>query len=284
MNDKQVTIHQQNQTPDRSANLPSVASFTFEQIQRMAGPFAKSGLFGVRDESQAFSLMLYAQAMGRHPALIMRDYDIIHNRLSKKSEATLRDFQASGGRVKWTQLDDTGATGVFTHPLAPEAVTVTWNFERAKQAGLTGKDGSMYLKFPAAMYRSRCITEGVRATAPDCTEQLPSTEEARAFEQEVEPVKIDVAVTETARESRNALPPEEVEALLKSLEVPTLAELTPAFGRAYTRAKEAKDEIAKKKLKARYDERKDEIAALAAEKEAEAAAERAAISGEGVQS
>lgn len=272
MNDKAVTIHQQ------QGHLPAAASYSFEQIQRMAVAFSKSTLFGVKDEHQALALMLYAQAMGRHPALIMRDYDIIHNRLSKKSESTLRDFQASGGRVEWTKLDDTGATGVFTHPLAIKPVSVTWNFERAKQAGLTGKDGSMYSKFPAAMYRSRCITEGVRATAPDCTEQLPSTEEARMFEQEQETVAVDVAVTQVADQSRNALPEAEVEELLKSLEVATLAELTPAFGRAYTRAKRAGDEIAKQKLQSRYEEKKDEIAAQQAEKEA--AAERAAISGE----
>lgn len=273
MNNKQVAVHRESSV-DRAASshLPSAASYSFEQIQRMAVAFSKSNLFGVKDEHQALALMLYAQAMGRHPALIMRDYDIIHNRLSKKAEATLRDFQASGGRVQWTQLDDTGAVGVFTHPLAPNPISVTWNFDRAKQAGLTGKDGSMYAKFPAAMYRSRCITEGVRATAPDCTEQLPSTEEARAFEQEQEPVAVNVAVTQVAEQSRNALPEEEVEELLKSLEVATLGELTPAFGKAYTRAKEAKDEISKKKLKARYDEKKDEITA--------AEAERAAIAGE----
>lgn len=278
MNDKQVTIHQQ---VDR---LPAVPAFDFDQIHRMAVTFAKSELWGIKNVDQAFALMLYAQAIGRHPALIVRDYDMIQGRLAKKAEAMLRDFQASGGRVRWTQYNDGGVTGVFVHPLSPDPVTIDWNMDRAKRAGLAGKNGDMYSKYTRAMFRSRVISEGVRTTAPDATEQMYTPDELRSIEQEVEPVKIDVAVTETARESRNALPPEEVETLLKSLEVPTLAELIPAFGRAYTRAKEVKDEITKKKLKARYDERKDEIAALTAEKEAEAAAERAAISGEGAQS
>src|SRR5208282_978637 len=79
-------------------------SYSFEQIQRMAVAFAKSGLFGVKDPESALSLMLLAQAEGRHPALIMRDYDVIEGRLAKKSEAMLRDFQASGGRVEWIEL------------------------------------------------------------------------------------------------------------------------------------------------------------------------------------
>jgi hypothetical protein len=281
MNDKQVTIHQQDPTAQRVASYPSPASYSFEQIQRMAGAFAKSGLFGVKDENQALSLMLYAQATGKHPALIMRDYDVIQGRLAKKSEVMLRDYQASGGSVEWTKYADDGVTGIFRHPLAPRPLEVSWDLDRATKAGLVSKDGSMYKKYPRAMFRSRVISEGVRATAPDVTEQMHTPEEVRAIEQEQEPMSVTVAVAETVKESRNALPPEEVEVLLKSLEVATVAELTPAFGRAYTRAKEAKDEVTKQKLKARYDERKNEIAAEIAQKEAEAAAERAAIEGEG---
>lgn len=281
MNDKQVPIHQQDHTTQRVASYPSAASYSFEQIQRMAAAFAKSRLFGVQDENQALSLMLYAQATGKHPALIMRDYDVIQGRLAKKSEVMLRDFQASGGRVEWAKYDDTGVTGIFTHPLAPKPLEVGWDMARATAAGLAGKDGSMYKKYPRAMFRSRVISEGVRATAPDVTEQMYTPEEVRAIEEEQAPMRIDVAVTETAKESRNALPPEEFEELLKSLDAQSLAVLTTAFGRAYTRAKAAGDEIAKKKLKARYDERKDEIAAEAAR---EAETERTAIEGEGVQS
>jgi hypothetical protein len=274
MNDKQVALHQ--------PNLPAAQSYTFEHIQRMASSFAKSGLFGVKDADQALSLMLYAQAMGKHPALIMRDYDVIQGRLAKKSEVMLRDFQASGGRVEWTKYDDTGVTGIFTHPLAPRPLEVSWDMARATAAGLAGKDGAMYKKYPRAMFRSRVISEGVRATAPDVTEHMYTPEEVRAIEMEEVPVAVNVAVAEVAHQAKTGLTPEEVEELLKSLEVNSLAELTAAFGKAYTRAKEVKDKITASKLKARYDERKDEIAALAAEKEAEAEAERAAISGEGI--
>lgn len=279
MNDKQVAIHQQ------QSHLPAAASFGFDQLERMATAFAKSGLFGVKEQSQALSLMLYAQAMGKHPALIMRDYDVIQGRLAKKSEVMLRDYQASGGSVEWTKYEDDGVIGIFRHPLAPLPLKVSWDLERAKKAGLAGKDGGMYSKYPRAMFRSRCISEGVRATAPDVTEQMHTPEEMRSIETEMEPVTVGEAVTQVAEQSRNALPEAEVEELLKSLEVATLAELTPAFGRAYTTAKRAGDEIAKKKLQARYEAKKDEIAAeAAAQAEKEAAAERAAISGEGAQS
>ena len=274
MNDKQIAIHQQT---DR---LPAASSFNFDQIERMATAFAKSGLFGVKEQSQALALMFYAQAMGKHPALIMRDYDVIQGRLAKKSEVMLRDYQASGGSVEWVKYTDEEVVGVFRHPLSPTTVKVDWNLERAKKAGLAGKDGGMYNKYPRAMFRSRCISEGVRATAPDCTEQMHTPEEMRSIEQEEEPVKIDVAVTKVTEQSRNGVPKEELDELMKSLDVQTLPELTTAFGTAYTRAKG--DDMGRKILKSRYDEVKDAIAAAAAEKEA--AAERAAISGEGTQS
>lgn len=272
MPDKQVTLHQ------TQTNLPAAQSYTFEHIQRMAASFAKSGLFGVKDVDQALSLMLYAQATGKHPALIMRDYDVIQGRLAKKSEVMLRDFQASGGRVEWTKYDDACVTGIFSHPLTPRPLEVSWDLDRATKAGLVAKDGSMYKKYPRAMFRSRVISEGVRATAPDVTEHMYTPEEVRAIEMEQEPVTVNVAVAEVAQQAKTGLSAEEVEELLKSLEVDSLAELTTAFGKAYTRAKEVKDKIAASKFKARYDERKDEIAAKGAE---EAEAQRMGASGEG---
>jgi hypothetical protein len=248
--DKSVVAHVE------SANhLPSPQSYGFEQIHRMATAFAKSGLFGVKDPDQALALMLYAQASGRHPALIMRDYDVIQGRLAKKSETMLRDFQASGGRVQWTKYADEGVTGVFTHPLSATPVTIDWDMERAKKAGLAGKDGGMYTKYTRAMFRSRCISEGVRTTAPDATEQMYTAEEMRSMSAEElpEPITVEAAVVETAKQAKSALPPDEVEALIQSMDVKTIAELTPAFGRAYTRAKEVGDEAAKKKFKDLYD-------------------------------
>ena len=41
-----------------SNSVPSPASYSFDQILRMATAFAKSNLFGVKDADQALSLML----------------------------------------------------------------------------------------------------------------------------------------------------------------------------------------------------------------------------------
>jgi hypothetical protein len=250
--EKSVALHQ-----------PSPLSYTFDQIVRMATAFAKSGLFGVKDADQALALMLYAQATGRHPALIMRDYDVIQNRLAKKAETMLRDFQASGGRVEWTRYADEGVTGVFAHPLSPRPVTIDWDMERAKKAGLAGKDGNMYTKYTRAMFRSRCISEGVRTTAPDATEQMYTAEELRhmTVEEVDESVTVNQAITHVVEQAKSALPPDEVEALIKAMDVRTMKELTHAFGMAYMRARQVGDEDAKVKFKKLYDELKTVIEA-----------------------
>lgn len=229
---------------------PVAASYSFEQIQRMAVSFAKSGLYGVKDPDQALSLMLFAQASGRHPALIMMDYDIIQNRLAKKSTAMLRDFQASGGRVEWKEYTDTRVCGEFTHPLSPVPITVDWDMERAKKAGLAAKSGDMYTKFTRAMLRSRCISEGVRATAPDATEQMYTPEEVREFDAAAPaPQSLTDAVTAAAEEVTHELPADQLDDLIATLDVATRPELVAAYNAGVKILKEHGNEAQFKKFK-----------------------------------
>jgi len=148
----------------------------YGDIERMAMAVAKSGLFGVKDANQALSLMLIAQAEGRHPALAARDYDIIQNRPSKKSEAMLRDFLESQGKVEWHALDDTQADATFSHP-SGGTVRIKWDMKRAVSAGLGGKD--MWKKYPRQMLRARTVSEGIRTVCPMATSGMYVPEEVQ---------------------------------------------------------------------------------------------------------
>jgi hypothetical protein len=145
-------------------------------IEKMASAVAKSGLFGVKTQEQAFALMLVAQSENMHPAAAARDYNIIAGKAAKTSEAMLRDFLKSGGSVKWHALTDTEADATFTHPAGGE-VRITWDMTRAKTAGLNGKD--MYKKFPRQMLRARCVSEGVRTVCPMATGGMYTPEEVQ---------------------------------------------------------------------------------------------------------
>ena len=145
-----------------------------KDVERMAMAISKSGLFGVKNPEQALALMLVAQAEGLHPAIAARDYDIINGKPAKKSEAMLRSFLQSGGKVKWHRTDDTCAEATFSHPAGGE-MRISWDMERAKAAGLDNKD--VWKKYRRQMLRARLVAEGVRAVCPMATSGMYVPEE-----------------------------------------------------------------------------------------------------------
>lgn len=155
-----------------------VPAISFSDMERLAVSVARSGLFGVKNPDQALALMAISQAEGRHPALIIRDYDIIQNRPAKKAEAMQRDFQAAGGRIEWHELTDTKAAATFSHPQGG-SVKIDWDLARAQKAGFASKDN--WKKFPRAMLRARVVSEGVRTVYPAATSGMYVPEEVRDF-------------------------------------------------------------------------------------------------------
>lgn len=145
-------------------------------MQTMAGAMAQSGLFGVKNTTQALALMLVAQAEGQHPATIAQDYDIIQGRAARKTHSVLARFQQAGGSVQWHELTDASAAATFSHPQGG-SLRMQWTIEQARKAGLTGKDN--WKNYPRAMLRARCIAEGVRAVYPAAIGGLLVAEEAR---------------------------------------------------------------------------------------------------------
>ena len=159
----------------------SNAIVPYADVEKMAIAIAKSGLFGVKTPDQAIAIMLIAQAEGRHPALAARDYDVIQGRPSKKSEAMLRDFLESQGKVEWHALTDTQADATFSHP-AGGTVRISWDMKRAQAAGLGAKD--MWKKYPRQMLRARCVSEGIRTVCPMATSGMYVPEEVQDFAKE----------------------------------------------------------------------------------------------------
>ena len=154
-------------------------------IQTMAVAVVKSQLFGMKTVEQATALMLIAQAEGYHPALAARDYHIIQGRPTLKAETMMARFQQQGGKVDWKTLTDEEVTATFSHPSGGSA-TITWTFEQAKRAGLTGKDN--WKNYPRAMLRARVVSEGIRTVfpgvvlgvyTPEEVQDIPTTPKSR---------------------------------------------------------------------------------------------------------
>ena len=236
--------------------VKTIPAVSFSQIERMAQAVAKSGMFAVKTPEGALTLMLIAQAEGCSPAQAMMDYDLIQGKPALKSAAMLARFQRAGGKVRWITSTDDVAEAEFTHP-AGGSLTVKWDAARIAKAGLADRD--MHKKFPAQMKRARCISEGIRAVAPQCIPVgLYAVEEVQDMVAD-EPGRV-VSVQEAVTLSASALSQEvrtELEGTIK--QAADLPSLTTAFSVAWERAKQATDKPAADAFKAVYDARKAEL-------------------------
>ncbi len=177
-----------------------------QDIERAGNYIAKSGLFGVKTPEQAIALMLVAQAEGRNPFEAARDYHIIQGRPALKADSILARFQQAGGSVRWIELSDTKAVAEFSHPQGGKVI-IDWDLDRAKRAGLLGKEN--WRNYPRQMLRARVISEGVRTVFPgvcvgtytveevqDMAASVPATSQEYTF---VDPPTPQAAEQETAQ-------------------------------------------------------------------------------------
>lgn len=159
---------------------------SFQDMEQMANAIANSGLFGMKDKNSVLALMAVAQAEGLHPATAARDFHIIQGRPALKADAMLARFQQAGGQVDWKEYTDERVTGIFKHPNGG-SLEVTWTIQQATKIGLV-KPGSGWQKFPRAMLRSRCISEGIRSVFPGSVTGFYSPEEVADFTPEVKDI------------------------------------------------------------------------------------------------
>lgn len=148
----------------------------YGDMEKMATVIAQSGLFGVKNPTQALALMLLSQAEGLHPVMAARDYHIIQGRPTLKADTMLARFQAAGGSVEWHDYTDKVVSATFSHPRGGK-VKVEWTIEQARAAKLTGKD--VWQQFPRAMLRARVISEGIRTVFPGVLAGMYTPEEVR---------------------------------------------------------------------------------------------------------
>lgn len=148
------------------------------ELEVMATHFVKSGLFGIRKIEEAVSLMIIAQAEGRHPGTVASEYHIIQGRPALKADAILARFQSANGKVEWHEYTDECVSGTFSHP-AGGSLKVDWDMNRAKAAGLGSKDN--WKKYPRQMLRARVISDGVRGVYPAVLQGFYTPEEVQDF-------------------------------------------------------------------------------------------------------
>lgn len=248
-----------------------------QDIERMAQAVAKSQLFGVKNQEQAFALMLVAQAEGMHPAIAARDYHVINGRPTLKSDAMLARFQTAGGSIKWKELSETKAVATFSHPQGG-TVDIAWTLDMAKRAGLL--KNPTWNSYPRSMLRARCISEGIRTVFPGVVAGYYTPEEVEDIPEEPrditpEPEKPATGKKQSRLASIVDAQPEAIEGELVttydlSLDITALREcdslesLQGVFASAWKACPEAE----RAELKAEYDGRKAALTVVSEEDEA----------------
>lgn len=222
------------------------------EIERMASAFAASRMFGVNTPDQAMALMLVAQAQGRHPASIASEYHVIQNRPTLKADAILARFQSAGGTVEWLTYTNEKVEGRFAHP-SGGSITIDWDMNRAKAAGLAGKD--VWKQYPRSMLRARCISEAVRTIYPVVLDGMYTPEEVADFRE----------VRVSPDQMPHEMAPEALEFHLANIGgCDTLDCLRDAFAKGYREAQDARDTRAIAAIVTAKDKRKAELTAAPA--------------------
>lgn len=171
--------------------------------EKVAEAIIKSG-FWQGANAHAVLLMCYlAEAEGKHPAIVYRDYHMMSGKPSKKADAMLSDFVAAGGKVEWHALDDDCADATFSH--AAGSARIMWTMDRAKQAGIARN--AMWGKYPRQMLRSRTISEGVRTVYPGATSGLYEEGEVADIVASEAPVTPHQAADEGQSQNGEVSPP-----------------------------------------------------------------------------
>lgn len=181
-------------------------------LEMFGNAICRSGMFGCESKEAGIVFALQCVAENKPPLEMAKNYHLVKGKLTKRADAMLADFRRAGGKVTWRDLkDEKVQAAVFE--FEDVKTSASYSMEDAKRAGLV-RSGSAWDKTPAAMLRARCISETLRAIAPEIVQGVYVPEEldvsnvepkpqAKAVsqpkvEQPIKPV-IDAEVVETVK-------------------------------------------------------------------------------------
>ena len=145
------------------------------ELQVMADNVYQSGMFGLKNKNQVYTLMLIAQSEGLHPIEAVQQYNVINGLPAMKTIEKHTRFNKSGGKLKWIETTDKIAKAEMTHPSYDGVYLSEFTIEEANLMGLTSRDN--WKKMPKKMLMARCLSSGINAIAPDCLGNVKCTVE-----------------------------------------------------------------------------------------------------------
>lgn len=162
------------------SNEVAVARTTSDLAEKMdwSLAMAKGSLIPAQYRNNPANLLFaieYADALGIERINAITEIFVIEGKPSASANL-IAGLIRKAGHVLRVEGNDTYATATLIRKDDPDhPMTATWNMEKARAAGLTGK--GVWKAYPGAMLRSRAITEVARMGATDATLGLAYTAE-----------------------------------------------------------------------------------------------------------
>ena len=146
-----------------------------EGIEMMGNAICRSGMFGCESKEAGIVFALQCVVENKPPLEMAKNYHLVKGKLTKRADAMLADFRRAGGKVTWDDLKNENVQSAI-FDFEGNKTNGSFSMEDAQRAGLFRK-GSAWDKTPAAMLRARCISETLRAIAPEIVQGVYVPEE-----------------------------------------------------------------------------------------------------------
>jgi hypothetical protein len=142
---------------------------SFGEAMTVAATLVESRMFPhVKSKEAAFAIIATGRELGLSMMQSLRGVHLIEGKPTLSSSAMVAICKARKDVCTYFRLvesTDLVATYETLRVGEPEPTRMSFSWEDAKRAGVTGKDN--WRKFPAAMLRARCETALARAVYPD---------------------------------------------------------------------------------------------------------------------
>jgi len=146
-----------------------------EGLELIGNAICRSGMFGCESKEAGIVFALQCMVENKPPLEMAKNYHLVKGKLTKRADAMLADFRRAGGKVYWSDLKNAEIqSAVFE--FENQNTKASFSMEDARRAGLVRK-GSAWDKTPAAMLRARCVSETLRAIAPEIVQGVYVPEE-----------------------------------------------------------------------------------------------------------
>lgn len=153
----EVVIHQPHQTLDLQSQMD------------YSKALAAASIIPKAYQNQPANILVaigYAQALGEHPIAALTDVYVVEGRPSMSASMMHRRAMEAGHRVRVTSTDTEAAVSIWRKDDPQYEYKIVWTLDRAQHAGLMGRKGP-WQTYPAAMLRSRAVSEACRVACPE---------------------------------------------------------------------------------------------------------------------